>query len=321
LATYIPTVWENREVEKPRTYTLQGNGDGTTTLIPAEGNIISEGTPIVAENLNNMESGIENSVQKEGADVILDGQLNLKKHLTMDSIGGRIIFDAGRPETSRIYWNADLVNDYGIYFEVNGALSFIMYDNRVQSNQISSISGPLELIGNDGVIKLKSTGGDWISVVGNQIQNPSGDGNLVISSGDGNGILMLKSPTKAIRMLIGEDGLRVANLAFDGYMPVFASEFTNASKLELKKNIVNFEGNGEEIVNSAIVRNFNYKTEEDFDLPHIGLIVEESPLEVVNPKGEGIDLYAMISVAWKAIQELSAKVTDLENQIQANPTP
>lgn len=52
---YQRTTWTNREVEKPRTYTLQDNGDGTTTLIPAEGNILSAGTPITAANMNNIE--------------------------------------------------------------------------------------------------------------------------------------------------------------------------------------------------------------------------------------------------------------------------
>ena len=56
---YSKTIWTNREVEKPRTYTLQDNGNGTTTLIPAEGNIISAGTPIMADNLNNIEEYLE----------------------------------------------------------------------------------------------------------------------------------------------------------------------------------------------------------------------------------------------------------------------
>jgi len=55
---YTPTQWKNREVERPRTYQLQNNGDGTTTLIPAEGNVIEPGTPIIAENMNKIEQGI-----------------------------------------------------------------------------------------------------------------------------------------------------------------------------------------------------------------------------------------------------------------------
>lgn len=57
--TYSRTTWTNREVEKPRTYNLQDNGDGTTTLIPAEGNIISAGTPLTATNLNHIEEYLD----------------------------------------------------------------------------------------------------------------------------------------------------------------------------------------------------------------------------------------------------------------------
>jgi hypothetical protein len=56
---YARTIWTNREVEKPRTYTFQANGDGTNTLLPAEGNIISEGTPITADTMNNIENYLE----------------------------------------------------------------------------------------------------------------------------------------------------------------------------------------------------------------------------------------------------------------------
>lgn len=52
---YTQTIWANREVERPRTFNLEDNGDGTTTLIPAEGNIITQGTPIIASNMNNIE--------------------------------------------------------------------------------------------------------------------------------------------------------------------------------------------------------------------------------------------------------------------------
>lgn len=55
---YIKTTWANREVEKPRTYIQTTNGDGTITLTPAEGDIISVGTPITAENMNNIENWI-----------------------------------------------------------------------------------------------------------------------------------------------------------------------------------------------------------------------------------------------------------------------
>ena len=56
---YEPTVWTNREVEKPRTYTMTDNGDGTITLTPAEGEVFVTGTPIEAAVMNKIETGID----------------------------------------------------------------------------------------------------------------------------------------------------------------------------------------------------------------------------------------------------------------------
>lgn len=50
---------------------MQNNPDGTITLIPAEGQIVEAGTPIIAVNMNNMEGGIEaahNSIETHQAD-------------------------------------------------------------------------------------------------------------------------------------------------------------------------------------------------------------------------------------------------------------
>ena len=52
---YTPTEWENREVERPRTYIMTENADGTVTLTPSEGQIFSAGTPLDAGNLNKIE--------------------------------------------------------------------------------------------------------------------------------------------------------------------------------------------------------------------------------------------------------------------------
>lgn len=59
---YTKTVWVDRSVEHPLTYTMVNNGDGTITLVPAEGTIITPGTPITAANMNLHENGIYNAV-------------------------------------------------------------------------------------------------------------------------------------------------------------------------------------------------------------------------------------------------------------------
>ena len=59
--SYTKVVWKDHVTEHPRTYTVQENGDGTITLVPAPGEIVQQGTPISAENLNHMETGIEDA--------------------------------------------------------------------------------------------------------------------------------------------------------------------------------------------------------------------------------------------------------------------
>jgi hypothetical protein len=59
---YNKTAWKDRVVEKPLTFTLQNNADGTVTLIPAEGQIIEPGTSINAVNMNNIEKQYDEAI-------------------------------------------------------------------------------------------------------------------------------------------------------------------------------------------------------------------------------------------------------------------
>lgn len=59
---YTKKVWVDRSVERPLTYTVTENLDGSITLVPAEGTIITAGTPITAANMNAHEDGIFNAV-------------------------------------------------------------------------------------------------------------------------------------------------------------------------------------------------------------------------------------------------------------------
>lgn len=55
---YKKTFWKDRIVEKPNTYRKVENTDGTITLYPVTGQVIEQGTPVSAANLNKLENGI-----------------------------------------------------------------------------------------------------------------------------------------------------------------------------------------------------------------------------------------------------------------------
>lgn len=101
---------------------------------------------------------------------------------------------------------------------------------------------------------------------------------------------------------------------------VTASAFVNSSKEELKKDIEKADSTLSKIINADIVK-FNY-IEEDGTKKHIGLAIGEkynTPSEIiaVDDKGEesGVDLYAMVSMAWKAIQEQQEIIEDLQKRL------
>lgn len=57
--TYIKNTWKDQEVERPRTYQMTNNADGSVTLIDDFGIVTELGTPVNADYMNHIEDGIE----------------------------------------------------------------------------------------------------------------------------------------------------------------------------------------------------------------------------------------------------------------------
>lgn len=55
---YSKTTWKDRVVQYPNRFSSVDNGDGTVNLTPSVGSITEAGTPVNADNLNNIEDGI-----------------------------------------------------------------------------------------------------------------------------------------------------------------------------------------------------------------------------------------------------------------------
>ena len=101
--------------------------------------------------------------------------------------------------------------------------------------------------------------------------------------------------------------------------PVYANSFNNNSKEELKKNITKYNSKVLEKIKETDIYEFNYKTEDDKVKKHIGFIIGNNyntPEEVISNSGESVDTYAMTSILWQAIKELTEKVEYLENKLK-----
>lgn len=55
---YKRTNWADHVVERPKTYKVTDNADGSKTFADSPGEIIQQGTPMSATNFNNLEEGL-----------------------------------------------------------------------------------------------------------------------------------------------------------------------------------------------------------------------------------------------------------------------
>lgn len=101
------------------------------------------------------------------------------------------------------------------------------------------------------------------------------------------------------------------NINTDGDVTCY--KVVETSRRDLKKNIEAYEDSALDVIDSAAIKKYQYKKDvDDVDLPYIGLILDEAPLEVVDTKGEGVLPTTGVWIAWKAIQELNARIKELE---------
>ena len=97
------------------------------------------------------------------------------------------------------------------------------------------------------------------------------------------------------------------------------TSWSQASLLELKKNINKCNIKALDLINKADVHEFNYKEENDKDKKHIGFIIGSgynTPEEFISNDGKGIDTSNVIGILVKAIQEQQAQIEELKKEME-----
>ena len=96
-------------------------------------------------------------------------------------------------------------------------------------------------------------------------------------------------------------------------------KLTQTSTIEKKKNIEKLNKKAIELIKNSDICTYNFKTEKDKNKKHIGLVIGgeyKCADEVISEDREGIEQYSMISLAWKAIQELAQENENLKQRIE-----
>ena len=134
--------------------------------------------------------------------------------------------------------------------------------------------------------------------------------------------LVFEAPVRFFTFYSNFSDYRVNSYAFvaDGFM--YSPAYNGGSLESIKKNIELFKDNALNIIGNSDLYTYNLKTENNEDKKHIGLIIGDdektykTPNCIISKDGTGVDLYSMISIAWKAIQEQQEIINQLEKRIE-----
>lgn len=95
---------------------------------------------------------------------------------------------------------------------------------------------------------------------------------------------------------------------------IICVSLTQTSLEEKKKNFEKLE-NALDIVKDTDIYKYNFNYEADDDKKHIGFVIGDNfkyRREVTSKKNDSAELYSMISVLWKAVQEQQAEIERLK---------
>ena len=223
--------------------------------------------------------------------------------------------------------NADVINSgtiKGYYIDAknltvtdgNGKITF-----EIKENGDASINGRIEsdevIYANGGIYSK----GDFIGRgYGASLysETPKGKGHTYVRSLN-NGIKLRCAEDEEVHCGVEGDETKYVNLRAKNVIAtekVYASGVALTSNRDKKKNIEDYIESALHEICTTPIRKYHLNDDLDNELKRIGIIVQEAPLNAIDLSGEGVDLYQMITMSWKAIQELNNKVKDLESQLQ-----
>ena len=99
---------------------------------------------------------------------------------------------------------------------------------------------------------------------------------------------------------------------------VSANSFVQTSQADKKKNFEKLES-GLDVLKDIDIYKFNYKTETDEAKKHIGFVIGDGYKYseiATNKDNTGADVYSLVGVCVKSIQELQAQVQELEQKLK-----
>lgn len=237
------------------------------------------GTGFYTVNGNPSAGGTSLALGINGINVLKDGG-GIQYQYSAEGMSIRPIVGTSTNNTSiELYGNTT-------YIDWHSLNNLNDYQVRMQATGGNSTNGTGTMTMYAGQLNIRRFDGSGISIIGDNIQidGSSAQLNLRVAA---NGAVTVSTPTGAWR-------------------PIQASAFSVQSDRDDKKNIEPLTNALAKVLDSPVY-SYNRCDEYDWEIKHTGLMLQDSPLDIISPCGD-IDVYAVASLAVGGIQELHALV-------------
>lgn len=110
--------------------------------------------------------------------------------------------------------------------------------------------------------------------------------------------------------VIAADGVSTKNIWYENLIPL--------SQEKKKKNIKKADINASNIILNSEIYTFNYKKDGKNEKERYGFVIGKkykTPEEVIY-QNKGVDLYSMVSIVWKGMQEQQEEIEELKKEIK-----
>lgn len=276
-------------------------------------------------------TNLENRLTADEAAMITNNNNNQQSISTVKITGQTNAFIMDLPPATNGQWFG-IMNGDGTYSMAQGRFSTgskavelrSYYDNfTIRTGRSgTATSADLNLITNDQGVAGISQNINMTPHAGGQI-NQKAQVNIYPLNDGTNGLKIDVQPTNHnprisslsatssdIMLSFGHDNtLDVRNIADSAWMPMLASAFNVQSAREYKENIEEYTEPVLEKIKKTPVRSYTLKHEKERG-KQIGLVLDEVPEEL--KENETLKLYQTVSYLWKAVQELTAKLEELQ---------
>ena len=106
--------------------------------------------------------------------------------------------------------------------------------------------------------------------------------------------------------------LRAYNLCAQN--AVYANGVNVSSDRERKRDIELYSTDALNEICTTPVYTYHLDTDLDEEVKRIGIIMQEAPLDAIDLSGKGVDLYQMVTMLWRAVQQQQEMINELKGE-------